>query len=151
MVILTAFGIIFGSAATSFAQVTEPIAGGYGEVSATDKEAVAAANYAARAQAKKQKATIKLVSINRAERQVVAGLNYRLCLKVSVTAKGRKTAKTQVIQTVVFQNLKQKLSLTSWTETNCSQGAAIQTGSIEKRIRQRIPKKAIALRASLKI
>ncbi|HEY0427688.1 MAG TPA: cystatin domain-containing protein [Pyrinomonadaceae bacterium] len=117
-IILSALGIVFGCASATFAQTDEPIAGGYSKASVTDKEVVAAAGYAVKAQAKKQRAVIKLVSINKAETQVVAGRNYSLCLKVRITEKGKKT-KTETVQAIVFQNLKQKLSLTSWKEAEC--------------------------------
>ena len=118
-IILAAFVIIFACVGAASAQIDEPMAGGFSKASTTDKEVMAAARYAVKTQAKKQSATIRLVSINRAETQVVAGRNYRLCLKVQITAKGKKTKTSKIIQTVVFQNLKQKLSLTSWETGEC--------------------------------
>ncbi len=121
MLIIAALGIVFGCAASGFAQtdMKVPIAGGYGEADAANAEVVAAAKFAVKMQAKKQRAKITLVSVNQAERQVVAGLNYRLCLKVETAKKGKKPAESKIIEAVVFQNLKQKLALTSWRETDC--------------------------------
>ena len=123
IILLAALGVIFGSAVSVFAQTDDmkmPMAGSYAKADTTDAEVVAAAKFAVKAEAKKQRAKISLVSVNRAEEQVVAGRNYRLCLKVETTEKGKKTKTSKIIEAVVFQNLKQKLSLTSWTETDCS-------------------------------
>lgn len=87
----------------------EQIAGGYAETSNSDPEALAAGRFAVRREAQKTHKRITLRSIKRAEVQVVAGLNYRLCLSVRI---GRKTREVTV---VVYKNLKQKYSLTSWT------------------------------------
>lgn len=109
--LLFAFGVLFGCVSAVSAQ---EITGGYGEASKTDKEVVKAANFAVKAQGKKVKASFKLVSIERAEIQVVSGLNYRLCLKV------KNKDKEQEIRVVVYKSLKNKLSLTDWIEENCT-------------------------------
>jgi ABC-type glycerol-3-phosphate transport system substrate-binding protein len=119
IIILAALGIIFGCAGSSYAQTDGPITGGYGTADAKDKDVIAAAKYAVKKEAKKEGAKIKFVSINKAETQVVAGLNYRLCIKVEIKEKGKKTYVTKLIQTVVYKNLDQKLSLTSWKEDAC--------------------------------
>ncbi len=66
-------------------------AGGYAEASATNTEVVAAAAFAVRAEEKAlreqknaQPAKLQLVAIVSAQAQVVAGLNYRLKLKVKL-------------------------------------------------------------------
>src|ERR1051326_6292054 len=73
--------------------------GGYKEVATDDPEVVAAAKFAVGAQGEKQNATIKLVSVEHAESQVVAGINYRLCLKVQ--AGDSDDDATQEVKTVV--------------------------------------------------
>lgn len=115
MIIFAALGIIFVAAATCSAQ----IAGGYSPIAKDDAGALAAAKYAVKTQAKKMRKTIKLISVKQAETQVVAGLNYRLCLEVTIKSKGK--TETKNIQTVVYKNLKQKFSLTSWEEAVCLQ------------------------------
>lgn len=111
VMVLFAFGVLFGCVnAVSGQEIT----GGYGEASKTDAEVVKTANFAVKAQGKKVRKTFKLVSIERAEIQVVSGLNYRLCLKV------KNKDKEQEIKVIVYKNLKNKLSLTSWTEENCT-------------------------------
>lgn len=117
--ILAALGIIFGCAGLSCAQTEGPIVGGYGTADVKDPDVIAAAKYAVKKQAKKQGVKIKFMSINKAETQVVAGLNYRLCINVEVREKGKKTYTPMFAQAIVFKDLKQKFSLTSWTEYAC--------------------------------
>ena len=118
--LIAVFGVIVGGAANTFAQTEVPTVGGYKKVEATDKEVVAAANFAVKAQAKKQKSKIKLVAVNNAARQVVAGMNYQMCLSVETTDRKKKTAAPQFVQVVVYQNIKNKYSLTSWTIAACA-------------------------------
>ena len=120
MTFFAAFCVMVGCAMTSFAQTEPQILGGYQAASLTDKEVVAATNFAVKAQAKKQKAKIKLVAVNNAAQQVVAGMNYKLCLNVEVKEKGKKAAVPQIVEAIVFLNLKQKRSLTSWAVAACS-------------------------------
>lgn len=94
--------------------------GGYKEIPNDDPEVVAAADFAIGEQGQKQEISITLVSIEKAASQVVAGINYRLCLKVEVDDEA------QEIQAVVHRNLQKEYSLTSWKEENCSGGQADQ-------------------------
>lgn len=73
------------------------LVGGYAKASVSDKEVVEAANFAVKAQqaamqnAKDGKpAKLELVKILDAEQQVVAGMNYRMKLKVKVDGKERQ-------------------------------------------------------------
>jgi ABC-type Na+ efflux pump permease subunit len=88
--------------------------GGYKEVANDDSEVVAAADFAVNEQGRKQEASITLVSIEHAEQQVVAGINYRLCLKVETDGE------TQEVKAVVYRNLQREYSLTSWEQESCS-------------------------------
>lgn len=110
---LAALFIFFGSSQTAFGQ-EEPIAGGYGTADVADENVVAAAKFAVRKQSKKQKATISLVEIKAAKMQVVAGLNYEVCLLVTSKAKLKSKPVRQTVKTVVYKNLKNVYSLTSW-------------------------------------
>lgn len=103
----TVLSLLFCYAAVAFAG-QEPIAGGYGEASVTDREVISAAKYAVRAESRKKRKRISLISIRRAEVQVVAGLNYRLELRVRVGGTERD------VRAVVYKNLKRRYSLTSW-------------------------------------
>jgi hypothetical protein len=104
--------VIQGNALGVLAQET-PIVGNYREASKTDREVVSAARFAIKTEKRKQGGRLSLVSIERAEQQVVAGMNYRLCLKV------KSKGKTEDVTVVVYKNLKQKSSLTSW-DTGCN-------------------------------
>jgi hypothetical protein len=106
----------------SIAQAQEPpIAGGYSETSISDPEVVSAARYAVRAQGQKQRAPISLVSIRSAEVQVVAGLNYRLGLSVKINGRA------QDVTAVVYRNLKQQYSLSTWEVATMSGSAPAST------------------------
>jgi hypothetical protein len=94
---------------------TRPILGGYKVVATDNPEVVAAAEFAVGEQGEKQESTISLVSIERAESQVVAGINYRLCLKVSTESE----EEPQDVKVVVHRNLQKQYSLTSWEEESC--------------------------------
>jgi len=107
-----AFIVIHGNAFGVMAQ-RPPMVGNYREASKTDREVVSAARFAIKSEKRKQGGRLSLVSIERAEQQVVAGLNYRLCLKVKMKGK------TEDVTAVVYKNLKQKYALTSW-DVGCS-------------------------------
>ena len=119
--VLTAFAalFIFWSGSTVCNAQDEPIVGGYAKTNAAAKNVVAAAKFAVQKRAKTRKATITLLSIKNAEKQVVAGLNYKICMQVSVKINSKKTVK-QIVQVVVYRNLKNAYSLTNWTEKDCT-------------------------------
>jgi cystatin-C len=95
--------------------------GGYKEVAADDPEVAAAAKFAVGEQGRKQDAAIKLISVERAESQVVAGINYRLCLKVEVGDEAQDVDVTQEVKAVVYRNLKKEYSLTTWEAAECGE------------------------------
>ncbi|MEO6392872.1 MAG: cystatin domain-containing protein [Pyrinomonadaceae bacterium] len=86
--------------------------GGYRSIEVDDATAVAAANFAV---SKEEETTegIELAEILKAERQSVAGANYRLCLRVKLGED------TQEVQAIVNLNLQGVYSLTSWTPKDC--------------------------------
>ena len=94
--------------------------GGYREIDKADEAAAAAAEFAVKDQSEKKELAYKLVSVEKAETQVVAGINYRLCLKVSYQKQGEDTDTTEFVKVVVFRSLQKEYSLTSWTEEACS-------------------------------
>jgi ABC-type Na+ efflux pump permease subunit len=108
--IVSAF--LIGSALVSAQRV-----GGYKEIANDDEGAVAAAEFAVKDQSEKKEMTYKLVSIEKAETQVVAGINYRLCLKVGY--KQNEEDATEFVRVVVNRNLQKEFSLTSWTPESC--------------------------------
>jgi Aspartic acid proteinase inhibitor len=110
--IIIALSIVSGNRSSLFAQ-QGPIAGGYADTSNSDPEVVAAARFAINVERQKLGARIALLSIKHAEVQVVAGLNYQLCLRIKVKGKTRN------VTVVVYKSLKQKYSLTSWVADGC--------------------------------
>jgi len=95
--------------------------GGYREIDKADEGAVAAAEAAVKAESEKKEMAYKLVSIEQAETQVVAGINYRLCLKVGYHKQDDDVDTTEFVRVVVYRNLQNQYSLTSWTEENCGE------------------------------
>lgn len=93
--------------------------GGYREIDKADEGAATAAEFAVRAESEKKEMTYKLVSIEHAESQTVAGINYRLCLKVGYHKQDDEVDTTEFVRVVVYRNLQNQYSLTSWTEENC--------------------------------
>jgi hypothetical protein len=111
--------ILFTNVCPSAPQAQQTLTGGYNTVRVDDKEVVAAAAFAIEAQKKAiqektggKPANLELVTILKAEQQVVAGINYRLNLKVKLNGK-EKTAET----IVWWQAWRQPnpYQVTSWT------------------------------------
>jgi hypothetical protein len=114
--IFLALYLTFGIAPELAAQ--QPMVGGYQEAPKADPAVVSAAKFAVGNQQEKQGGSISLVSIKRAETQLVAGVNYRLCLKVKVNGK------SQTVTTVVYKALNDQQSLTSWEAGGCKKDVA---------------------------
>ena len=91
--------------------------GGYKTAAVDNKEVTAAADFAVgkRMETNSEQEGMELVSIDKAESQVVAGTNYRLCLTVSLGDE------KQQVQVVVFRSLKGEYSLKSWEPKDCSE------------------------------
>lgn len=100
----------------AFAQKT----GGYKTISKTDAGARAAAEFGVDAQAERKNLTIELIAVEKAESQVVAGTNYRLCLKVTTSGAEDEADVTITVKVIVNRNLKGEYSLTSWAEEDCA-------------------------------
>jgi hypothetical protein len=101
---VAALAMASGYTPAAFAQRI-PMAGAYSKTSTGDQEVVSAARFAAR-----EKGFMFVDSIKSAEVQVVAGLNYRIVMRVwdSGTLKD--------VKAVVYKNLKRQYSLKSWEE-----------------------------------
>jgi hypothetical protein len=106
---LLAFCFLVFAASNAAAQMV----GNYRPVSKNDPQVKAAANYAVSTEATRTRHTITLISISKAEQQVVAGMNYRVCLKV------REGKRTRWATAVVYRHWKGKRSLTSWDWGTC--------------------------------
>jgi len=107
--------ISLGCSAIILAQRT----GGYREIDKADEGAAAAAEVAVKQESEKKEITYKLVEIEHAESQVVAGINYRLCLKIGYHKADDDVDTTEFVRVVVYRNLQNQYLLTSWTEENC--------------------------------
>ena len=90
-------GLILVAGCASAGPRQPPPLGGYAAASATDEQVTAAAAFAVRAEAKAMQeredalpATLTLVKVLSAQQQVVAGMNYRLRLKVRLNGKDRE-------------------------------------------------------------
>lgn len=110
---LGAFVVALMCAAASFAQDGQ-ITGGYGETDVNDEGVVKAARFAVSKRGRNTGAKVTLIKTENAKVQVVSGLNYEVCLYVSVKRPGRK-AYRQYAKVVVYRNLRNVHSLTSWT------------------------------------
>lgn len=118
--LLVAFGVAFG-ASHAGAVGQGPRVGGYKEAPANDAQVVAAARFAVKTQAEKQKPRMKLLSIHSAERQTVQGANYRLCLVVEIEDEENNVIVEQGVRAQVYQNLKGQFTLGKWAEENCAE------------------------------
>lgn len=110
-VALAALTVIIGAASAASAQIKT---GGYKQIDKTDAGAVAAAGFAINAQSEKTNMQFELHELVKAERQVVAGTNYRLCMQVS--ADGDESF---FVLAVVYLDLKKNYKLTSWADSDC--------------------------------
>lgn len=85
----------------------QTLPGGYGPAE-VGKDVKAAAEFAVHEQAKREAIPLTLATIAKAEKQIVAGINYRLLLIVERSGSPRKA------KVVVFRDLTSHYSLTSW-------------------------------------
>jgi hypothetical protein len=85
-----------------------PVVGNYREASPSDPGVLAAARFAVRAERRRRGGRVTLLSVERAETQVVAGTNYRLRLRVNVAGRVRS------VDAEVYENPQRRLSLTRW-------------------------------------
>lgn len=92
---------------------TQQQTGGYQEAPKDDPAVVSAAKFAVSHHQTKQGGTVSLVSIKRAETELISGVNYRLCLKVKVDGK------TQTVTALVNKALDDRQTLTSWETGGC--------------------------------
>ncbi|MEO7539834.1 MAG: cystatin domain-containing protein [Pyrinomonadaceae bacterium] len=113
--VISVMAIVVMLVSTAFAQRV----GGYKEVSTTETAVTAAARFAVKAQAAKQDATIELVDVAHAERQIVAGTNYRMCLVITTSGEENEADVTITARVVVYRDLKGRYKLSSWVEEDC--------------------------------
>ena len=122
---ISAFAVILTIASSINAQA--PRVGGLKVVAVNDDTVVAAAEFAAEAQAEKTDSPIELIRVIKAERQIVQGSIYRLCVEVWASgAEDEPDVKTKVRATV-YHDLKGNFKLNGWVEENCSR--PVRTGT----------------------
>src|ERR1044072_3219324 len=109
LLVLAAFAVVFGAATSSPAQKV----GGYKTAPVDAADVKAAAEFAAAAQNKIDDFGRTLIEILSAEKQIVAGVNYRLCLKSKL---GGDEGEIHFVRAVVYMDLKKVYKLTSWAD-----------------------------------
>lgn len=107
--ILTVFFGLLLCSMSGHAQTAKP--GGYYSIATHGDDVAKAAAFAIKAHDAKAGERTELVRILEAERQIVAGTNYRLVLRVKSGAAGERE-----VAAVVFRSLQGSLELKSWTE-----------------------------------
>lgn len=105
MVLLSAFLGSFVVAAHDF--VPKSLPGGYAPAE-LNRDVMAAANFAVTAEAKREAIPLKLTSVSSAEKQIVAGTNYRMILRVEGNGSTRQA------KALVFRDLQSRYWLKSW-------------------------------------
>ncbi|MFN2577965.1 MAG: hypothetical protein ABR607_09790 [Pyrinomonadaceae bacterium] len=95
--------------------------GGYREIDKADEGAEAAAEFAVKTESEKTELTYKLVSLEHAESQTLAPINYRLCLKVGYHKQDDVVDTPEFVRVVVYRSLQNQYSLRSWTQENCGE------------------------------
>ncbi len=110
---LTVLALVWALAAAVSGQI---VTGGYRTASTDDPEVVAAADFAVgkRVETNPEQEGMELRSIDKAETQTVAGVNYRLCLTVAIEDE------SQQVSAVVYRNLQKEYKLTSWAPADCA-------------------------------
>lgn len=93
----------------------DQMVGGYADASTSNKDIKHAAAVAIREHAKSEHHSVTLVKINKAEQQVVSGMNYRLCMDV----RHGKHGKVHTITAVVYEPIRKPMRLTNWQEGGC--------------------------------
>ena len=107
--------LLFGVFAVAAKAQAEPMVGAYGDLSVRSKEAKAAAAVAIKKySATHAKDRVTLVKILKAEEQVVAGMNYRICMIV----KNRKGVR-QTVTAVVYRPPNARMRSTAWDPGSC--------------------------------
>ncbi len=108
------FPVLFSAVAFAVAFMIAPadaqLAGGYREANVKSKEVIAAAEFAVKEHAAKEKVKLELAEIVKASTQVVAGTNFKLVLKV--THDGAEREAHAVVWHKVDKN--RTYQLTSW-------------------------------------
>lgn len=120
------FTIVFAASMFIFvsqvnAQQQRPLLGGYKEIAKTDAAVKKAAIFGTEAEAKRAEKEIEFISVIKAERQIVVGTNYRMCLKVSDSGVEGQDAAEVFVKAIVNVDLKGVYKLLSWEASDCGE------------------------------
>ena len=98
----------------SLGTATAQVVGGYGPISTADPMVTLAARYALMSQNAQMSGKYTLKTINKAQSQVVAGVNYHVCITL------RRADTIRTAEAVVYQNLQRKWAVTRWAWNKCT-------------------------------
>lgn len=118
-VLLAIFSMLVLGQPSSASAQTGTTVGGFKEADTNDKYVVGAADFAVKTQSSKGEKMI-LRSILTAERQTVAGANYRLCLEVGPATGEVDDENGWQASALVFLSLKGVYTLSGWTKETCA-------------------------------
>ena len=90
------------------------VVGGYRPISTGDPMVILAARYALMSQNAQMSGKYTLKSINKAQSQVVAGVNYHVCISL------RREDTVRTAEAVAYQNLQRKWAVTRWAWNKCT-------------------------------
>ena len=108
--------LIFGISLTAVQVSAQQMTGAYGAGSVSSKDTKAAASFAVKARAKKIGKHVTLLRIRKADQQIVAGINYRLCMDIR-----EGSGKVKKVTAVVYEDLKHHRSLSRWESGGCKE------------------------------
>lgn len=116
------FVLVLSIAAVSEAKAqSRPVLGGYKEIAKTDAAVKKAAIFAVGSEAKRAEKEIEFISVIKAERQIVGGTNYRMCLKVNDGGAEGQDAAEVFVKAIVNVDLKGVYKLLSWEASDCGE------------------------------
>jgi len=113
------YSLILVLAFGAFAEVP----GVYRMVPNDDPESLAAAKAAVRLEGEKLGKNVVFSSMVYAQRQVVSGTNYKLCMKVRANGSSKRA------EAVIHRNPQKQYSLTSWNWGQCTKPAELKATS----------------------
>lgn len=104
----------------NFSAHANPVTGGFAAADINNAGVIKAARFAITERKQQTGSKLALQQIVQAQTQVVAGLNFQLCMKVRQS----KPAKTMWVMAKVYQNLEQQMQLSQWEVVpSCTQAA----------------------------
>lgn len=109
-------------------QPKRPLLGGYRDIDVNGANVKTAAEFAVEAESKRSEKDIELISVIKAEQQVVQGTNIRMCLKVSDPGAEGQDAAEVFVKAVVNFDLKNNKKLLSWDASDCGEDQGGESG-----------------------